>query len=60
MEGNSNDFRTLKWASLVIGLVLSGAIIYNKDKKKNNIFTAAGIVFLAALIVRFLKNFGVF
>lgn len=47
-----------KWFSLVTGLLLSGGIIYIKDKKKNNIFTAVGIVFLVALIVRFLKNFG--
>jgi hypothetical protein len=49
-----------KWFSLVIGLSLTGIIIYMKDKKKNNIFTAIGIVFLVALIVRFLKNFGIF
>ena len=49
-----------KWFSLIMGLILAGGIIYIKDKKKNNIFTAVGIVFLAALIVRFLKNFGVF
>ena len=48
-----------KWFSLVIGLLLSGSIIYIKDKKKNNIFTAVGIVFLVVLIVRFLKNFGI-
>lgn len=49
-----------KWFSLVVGLLLAGTIVYMKDKKKNNIFTAVGIVFLVALIVRFLKNFGVF
>lgn len=47
-----------KWFSLIIGLLLTGSIVYIKDKKKNNIFTAVGIVFLVALIVRFLKNFG--
>ena len=47
-----------KWFSLVIGLLLTGGIIYIKDKKKNNIFTAVGIVFLVVLIVRLLKNFG--
>ncbi|MBI2650316.1 hypothetical protein HYX04_03305 [Candidatus Woesearchaeota archaeon] len=47
-----------KWISLIGGLLLAGWITYLKDKKKNNIFTAVGIVFLAALIVRFLKNFG--
>ena len=49
-----------KWFSLIVGLLLTGGIVYSKNKKKNNIFTAVGIVFLAALIVRFLKNFGIF
>ena len=48
-----------KWLFLIIGLLLAGTIVYLKDKKKNNIFTAVAIVFLAALIVRFMKNFGV-
>ena len=47
-----------KWFLLIIGLLLTGWIVYLKNKKKNNIFTAVAIVFLAALIVRFLKNFG--
>ena len=47
-----------KWASLIAALLLAGWIVYLKDKKKDSIFTAAGIVFLAALIVRFLKNSG--
>ena len=47
-----------KWLSLIVGLLLAGAIVYMKNKKKNNIFTAIGIIFLVALIVRFLKNFG--
>lgn len=46
-----------KWLSLAAGLALTGVIVYAKDKKRGSIFTAAGIVFLAALIVRFLKNF---
>lgn len=45
-----------KWFSLIIGLILAGGIVYAKDKKKSNIFTAVGIVFLVVLIVRFLKN----
>ena len=49
-----------KWISLVAGLALTGAIIHLKDKKKSNIFTAIGIIVLVALVVRFLKNFGVF
>ncbi len=48
-----------KWSSLIIGLLLTGSFVYIKDKKKNNIFTAVAIVFLAALIARFLKNFGI-
>ncbi len=48
-----------KWFSLIAGLFFSGAISYAKDKKKSTIFTAVGIVFLTALIVRFLKNFGI-
>ena len=47
-----------KWLSLIAGLSLTGWIVYLKDKHKNNIFTAVGLVFLAALIVRFMKNFG--
>ncbi|MBI2656865.1 hypothetical protein HYX03_03940 [Candidatus Woesearchaeota archaeon] len=49
-----------KWFSLLIGLALAGIIMHAKDKKKSSIFTAVGIVFLAALIVRFMKDFGVF
>lgn len=49
-----------KWFYLIVGLILAGGIVYAKDKKKSNIFTAIGIVFLAALIVRFLKEFGIF
>ena len=48
-----------KLFSLIAGLILTGGIVYIKDKKKSNIFNAVGIVFLAALIVRFLKNFGI-
>ena len=48
-----------KWFSLIVALLLAGVIIYMKDKKKNSIFTAVGVVFLAALIIKFLKNFGI-
>ena len=48
-----------KWISLVIGLFLTGLIVYITNKKKSNVFTAIGLVFLVALIVRFLKNFGI-
>jgi len=54
----TNISNSWKWFLLIVGLLLTGGIIYMKDKKKGNIFTAVGIVFLVALIVRFLKNFG--
>ena len=44
-----------KWLLLVAGMVGTGAIVYTRDKKKHNIFTAVGVVFLAAVIVRFMK-----
>ena len=46
-----------KWAILVIGLLSAGGIVYAKDKRKANIFTAVAIVFLAVLLVKFLKEF---
>ena len=49
-----------KWISLAAGLALTGIIVYANDKKRSSIFTAIAVVFLAALIVRFLKNFGMF
>ena len=48
-----------KWSSLIVALLLVGWIVYAKDKKKNNIFTAISLVFLAVLVVRFLKNAGI-
>ena len=48
-----------KWSSLIMGSILTGIFVYIKDKKKNNIFTAIGIVFLVTLIVRLLRNFGI-
>ena len=48
-----------KWLSLIAGLPLTGLIVYTKDKRRSSIFTATAIVFLAALIVRFLKRFGI-
>lgn len=56
----SNLSNGWKWFSLIVALLLAGGIVYSKDKKKSNVFTAIGIVFLAAVIVRFLKNFGFF
>lgn len=49
-----------KMLSLAAGILLAGFIVYSKDRKKNNVFTAAGIVLLAAMIVKFLKGFGFF
>ena len=49
-----------KWLSLIAGLALAGWIVYMKDKKRSTIFTAVAIIFLAALVIRFLKRFGVF
>lgn len=49
-----------KWAALVIGVSLSAMIVYINDKKKNNVFTAAAIVLLAALIMKLIRNLGVF
>lgn len=54
----SNFKEHWKWILLVIALSLTGLIVYFKDKRKNSIFTAVGIVFLAALVMRFLKNSG--
>ena len=47
-----------KWLSLTAGLALAGYIISVKDKRKSSIFTAVAVVFLVALVVRLLKNFG--
>ncbi|MBI2652161.1 hypothetical protein HYX00_01735 [Candidatus Woesearchaeota archaeon] len=49
-----------KWFLLAAGLIITGGIVYYTDKRKTNIFTAVGIVFLAALIVRFMKLMGFF
>ena len=47
-----------KWLSLIAALLLTGWIVHIKDKKKSDIFTAIGLVFLAVLVVRFLRNSG--
>lgn len=49
-----------KWSALVIGVSLSAMLVYMNEKKKSSVFTAAAIVLLAALIVKFLKNLGLF
>ena len=47
-----------KWASLAVSLFLAGMLVYINDRKKSNIFTAIGIIFLIVLIVKFLKDSG--
>lgn len=47
-----------RWLSLILAVLVTGAIIYTKDKRKTNIFTAIAIVLLGALIARLLRNFG--
>ena len=49
-----------KWSALVVGASLSAMLVYINEKNKSNVFTAAAIVLLAALIVRFLKSLGLF
>jgi len=51
----SNFWRVV---ALIAGLLVAGTIIYSKDKRKSNLFTALGIVILGALISRLLRNFG--
>ncbi len=55
----SNILNFLKWLSLIISLAVAGAIVYLKDKKKGNIFTAVGVVFLIIILVKLLRNFGI-
>jgi len=47
-----------KWSALAIGIFLSAMIVYMNEKKKSGVFTAAAIVLLAVLAVRFLKASG--
>ena len=47
-----------KWLILFFGLITAAGIVNMKSKKKANVFTAAAIVFLAALAVRFMRNSG--
>ena len=50
---------TWKWTSLATGLFFAALLVYINDKKKSNIFTAMGIVFLVALIVKFLRDLNI-
>jgi len=54
----TNISDTRKWLALAVGIFLSAMIVYMKEKKKSGVFTAAAIVLLAALAVRFLKASG--
>lgn len=47
-----------KWISLAFGMFGTGSIIYKLDRKKHNIFTSVALVFLIALVVKFLKDSG--
>ena len=49
-----------KWFSLIAALILTGSIVYIKDKKKSDIYTAVAIVFLIVLVVKFLRDSGIF
>ena len=49
-----------KWLSLIAGMIAAGFIAHRSDRRKNNVFTSAGIVLLAALLVKFLRNLGFF
>ena len=49
-----------KWSALAIGIFLSAMAVYMSEKKKSGVFTSAAVVLLAALIVKFLKSFGIF
>ena len=46
-----------KWFILLVGLCTAGILVYMNDKKKYNVFTTIGIVFLVGLIVRILRDF---
>ena len=47
-----------QWIIMLAGMTATGIIIYMYDKRKANLFTAIGIVFLAGLFVRLLRLFG--
>ncbi|MBI2653664.1 hypothetical protein HYX02_02520 [Candidatus Woesearchaeota archaeon] len=51
----SNGWRLF---SLIVGVLLAGFVVYTRNKKKSNVFTAIGIVLLGALIARLMRNSG--
>ena len=49
-----------KWVSFITAPAVTGLIVYSKDRKKSSVFTAVGIVLLAAVVMRLLELFGLF
>ncbi|HLC49950.1 MAG TPA: hypothetical protein VJI97_00815 [Candidatus Nanoarchaeia archaeon] len=47
-----------KWLALVSGAAIAAGIVYSKSRRKGNVFTAAAVVFLVALVVKFSKAWG--
>ena len=52
-----SDF--LKWLVLIIGVFAAGGITYSRDKKKSNVFTAAALVLLTAIIILVLRRLSI-
>ena len=53
------DFLSLlRWAVLIIGSALAGYLVYRKDKRKANVFTAVAIVVLVSVVAVAVKKFG--
>ena len=45
-----------RWAALIAGMALAGFLVYSKDKRKGDVFTAVAIVFLSVLVMGLLIN----
>ncbi len=54
----SNISMNLKWAYLIFGAIASSGITYHFDKKRQDIFTSAFVVIIAALTAYGLKSLG--
>ncbi len=50
----------VKFIVLIIGSVAAGYWVMKRDKKKANVFTAAAVVVLVAVIISALKRFDFF
>lgn len=48
------------WLWLILCMAAAGIIVYFKSKKKADIFTAAAIIFLVGVGLRFLERAGIF